>query len=471
LNHRTLLVIAWIPILCLLFLYSPAVPEAQAQWEGIDDDDWGEKPAPPPKEKPDAPPGEETPAPSPEEDERPRRKGKVELVFNSYEGFGLKYEQMKLAVHALVQTDLRFFETYDNASNGFFVRRAYAGFDGTLESWLSWKAEYDFATSSARDCYARADLGDIPVYITGGYFKPALSWEWFRQLPQFLNFMERASHVATLVPGRTVGLMGEFRVPGEKGAPPLVRGWLGLHNGNAGTFGNVNNDWGLSMMVEATPVADRYEKLLVQAGFSNWFAYNTGTTTSWTGFSPDFAVRFFGPYGRRGLEQVHAVHGAVFYQQFAAMFEYSYGMQQRKRDGPGDLSPIVATGFHLDLCALVYDPQNPGGDLFRNTGFNEGVEVCLRIERFTLNDAHRGTASRVPASTAFNAPNAMGGRMTAVTLGGNWYVTSRVRVTFNMQSQWFDLEGQNELFPATDPDRPRTGGPRFVWELRFQIFI
>jgi hypothetical protein len=472
-------------VLVLFSLLSPGPLFAQ---------DWGEWEDPPskekPKPKPKAPPGDEPERPrTPREPREPREtdepeaeKQPAEVFFSEAEGLGFSSEKMRLTVHALLQSELRVFEVGDLfASNAFRFRRAYVGLDGIVDKWLEWKCVYDLAdpagsnAGALRDIYGRVTFTEnLPVHIgiTAGYFKPAVGGEHFRMEPEFLTFLERAAHVSGTHPGRCAGVMVDASLPGEKGSPPKVRGWLGLHNGRAGPLGNVNNDWGISLMGEATPLDDKFTKMRLQFGLGNWVGYSgIGGTTGWRGVSPDGNVNFFNPIGAytlRGFEQVHSLHGRFFYDRFALMAEFTYGLQYRTRDGANDLSPLVSRGIHVDACLMLWSPD---GKPVRDPELNRGVEACLRVERYELDEINRGSAHRSQPVIFADAPNILGGRMGAVTLGANWYVNRRLRVCFNLQAQYFHLEARTKFFTVRTDHKIRTGGPRVFVGLRLQVFI
>lgn len=451
--------------------------DALAQWEGLEGEGWAGEPKPPGEETPEAqPPAEE----GPKEPDKPAQTAPaaetapddVKLAFDDRKGFGMRYGNFLLGIHAFMQGDLALYEQYDLQSNGFRMRRARISLDGAHEAWFRWLVDVDLI-GGLRDCYIELDAGrveQIDLSVRAGYFKPPVTMEEFRTSSKFLTFHERASHVSGMFPGRHTGVMLEGELPAsETGAPPLLRGWVALHNGRAGpTTVNVSNDWGLAFMAEATPLHDPAQKTTIQAGLSTWVAYYANNRNSWIGLSPDGTTGFFGPHTVRGLEQLHGFHVNVFRDRFALAFEYTFGIQQRKVDGANDLSPIVGTGFHLDASVMVY---NPLGILERKPDFNQGVELCARFERQTLNDAHRGAASRTPASTGLGAVNALGGRMSAVTVGCNAYLTSRIRVSANAQVQWFDLEGQQRLYIVFRDNQLHTGGPRVLLLFRIQFFV
>ncbi len=476
----------WILLAALLILLAPRLSMAQGwgeesgnEWGEEDPSGWGELPPAEEEEEPEAGPAAEPDRSS--ETSQPKEPSpeeiKIDLVFSDRKGLALEAPGFRLGIHTLLQTDLWLFETGDYQSNTFLFRRAYVGVSGTFDEWLRWKVEYDLADTSGtiaqglQDTFIEGIVEGTPLAVRAGYFKPAVTAEEFRVSTRFITFLERSSHVTDLFPGRRPGLMVELRSSWEKKGPPRVRGWLGVHNGNAGPFVNFNNDWGLSLMAEAVPVMTK--TMFLQAGVSTWLAYHENLNT-WTANSPEGAVRFVDAYDAGGLEQIHGFHVHFHFDRFAAMFEYTFGIQQRKVEVLfptqrwENYAPLRASGYHLDFCVMLWAPE---GKPRRNVGFNRGLEVCARFERLEMNNINRGTAARLPDSPATNAVNLLGGRMGACTLGVNWYITRRARAGFNMITEWFELESDGNLYVLERDHQPRTGGPRFVWALRFQVFL
>jgi hypothetical protein len=405
----------------------------------------------------------------------------AEILYHPLEGFSLKYGKYKLGIHALVHLDGMVYEPEDydpssgtnHRSNTFTLRRAFIGLTGKAGSWLDWIIEYDVPNYSMRDTYAQISAADAPLKLRAGYFKPAVLWEEFGNPDGFLTFNERSADVLSMSPGRRLGVMAGVEIPGAKGKPPLVRLWGGVHNGWTGWRENEDNNWGLSAMVEWNVAPS--DGVLLQAGVSQWLSY-VHEGDAWEGLTPDGLTYFFPNYDMGGLEQMYSAHANAYLGPVAVMGQYTLGIQQRKLwtfVGPGlgweNLAPVIALGMRVDVCLMIWSPD---GKPRRDPRYNKGLEACVRVERLQLDDAGRGSARRSSVSFASDADNPLGGQMTAATLGLNWHITERIRLSAHMQAQYFNIEADVELRPNyDDDDRYRRGGPRCVFLFRLQIMV
>lgn len=459
-------------MLSFVLLASSAMPVTAQEWgEGTEwqEEPWGGSSEKKPEDKK---PQENSPGKTSKGKEEPAA-DEPRLVFSEFEGFHLSYLGYKLGVHALFQGDLTLHEPYEQATSGFDARRAYVSVKGTIDSWFDWQLEYDLADGNAtngqglRDCYGRIAPQDMPIRISAGYLKPAYSWEEFRQDPEFLTFVEPAAHVQWMAPGRRAGVIVEAWAQGAKKGSKLLRAWLGVHNGSSAGVGNTTDDWGLSLMVEADPLAGNKEPIRLHLGASCWVAEYANSTSYWGADSDQTAI-LFGPYAIKGITRQMSAHVNFYYERLAFMFEYTLGMQARKVDGVRDLPPLLAQGYHVDAIFMILGHE---GKAIRMMGMNRGLEACLRFERYELNDVRRGAATWNLASTGFFAPNVQAARLGALTIGVNWYADRHVRLTVNLQTQWIDLESQRRFYPLEYDHRPRSGGPRLVWVFMLQLFL
>jgi phosphate-selective porin OprO/OprP len=375
-------------------------------------------------------------------------KKETPVIKASAGSFGLSSADGKntFNLHALVQTDYR---AYDNtntngtgSTDGWLLRKARAGIDGTLFGWVNYRIVPEFAGASPVLMDAYVDLNYKPwLKLRAGRYKPFVGLARL-QADTDGKFLEQ-SFVTGFVPQRDIGASLWGDLFGGK-----LSYAIGYNNGSIDGSGtgtseiDTSNGKEVTARLFAQPFKGE-DNVLAGLGFGFAATHITQAgaqlPTGTSGYKAFSQTSFFG-YETTATADGERTRLApqlyYFYGPFGLLSEYVHEVQEVKNTGKARTAlnqeawqatvSYVLTGENASYGSVI-----PKQAFNPNTGGWGAWEVVARVSGVTFDD---NTFLGTSATTRFANIASSAKSARAYGVGINWYINNHTRFGFDFEN-------------------------------------
>ena len=307
----------------------------------------------------------------------------------------------------------------DNLVDGVEIRRARIFTTGTLQENINYKLQFDFAGGDPEIKDAYVEFTGLPAGIKIGHFKEPFSLEAMTS-SKFYSFLE-LSLPGCFAPIRNNGI----QVSTDRLDKRLTFA-AGVF-GDVGDYGNADTEGGYNMTARVTGLPYRAEdgSKILHLGLS-FSSRNFNGTTQYSQCPEVHRGPKYVDTDDFAAEGAHILNaeGAVVLGRFSMQAEMtSASVKSKFADDPSFLGYYAMASYFITGDNRKYQPGATGykpnfGRIHPQKKFVDGgtgaVEVVIRYSGLDLTDK-----------------GIVGGELSDVTLGVNWYLNSHTRVMVN----------------------------------------